>query len=329
MTHSPLLAAGGHRKRRTRPGQLGGQGDVTMTAMTPDQLTQQVLSAYAGAPEPRLRELYAALIRHLHAFAVETRLTPQEWMAGIEFLTAVGQKCDDERQEFILLSDVLGLSSLVDLVNAADGATESTVLGPFHVPGAPVREMGEQIGRPEDGEATLIRGHVTDREGNPLDNATLDVWQSASNGLYDTQDPQQPSFNLRGVFVTGPDGAYEFRTVRPVSYPIPTDGPVGEMILQTRRHPMRPAHVHFLVNAAGYEPLITHVFIGGDKYLDSDVVFGVKDDLVANVEKRSDPTMPDGKKASGPWHLMTYEFRLKPGEGVAPRPLGSKVTEDA
>jgi protocatechuate 3,4-dioxygenase beta subunit len=251
-----------------------------MTAMTPDQLTQQVISAYAGAPEPRLRELFAALIRHLHAFAVETQLTPQEWMAGIEFLTATGQKCDAERQEFILLSDVLGLSSLVDLVNAADGATESTVLGPFYVPGAPVREMGEQIGRPEDGEATLVRGHVTDRGGKPLDGATLDIWQSASNGLYDTQDPQQPPFNLRGVFVTGPDGAYEFRTVRPVSYPIPTDGPVGGLLASAGRHHWRAAHIHAIVSAPGHRSVTTHIFDADNPYLDSDTVFGVKDSLV-------------------------------------------------
>jgi len=174
-----------------------------MTAMTPGQLTEQVLAAYADTPDPRLRQLLTSLIRHLHAFAVETRLTPQEWLAGVEFLTATGQKCDSERQEFVLLSDILGFSSLVDLINAADGATESTVLGPFYVPGAPARAMGEQIGRPEDGHPTLVRGRVTDRAGRPLDGATLDVWQSSSNGLYDTQDPRQPPFNLRGVFVTG------------------------------------------------------------------------------------------------------------------------------
>jgi protocatechuate 3,4-dioxygenase beta subunit len=262
-----------------------------MTAMTPDQLTQQVISAYAGAPEPRLRELFAALIRHLHAFAVETQLTPQEWMAGIEFLTATGQKCDAERQEFILLSDVLGLSSLVDLVNAADGATESTVLGPFYVPGAPVREMGEQIGRPEDGEATLVRGHVTDPGGKPLDGATLDIWQSASNGLYDTQDPQQPPFNLRGVFVTGPDGAYEFRTVRPVSYPIPTDGPVGGLLAGAGRHHWRAAHIHAIVSAPGHRSVTTHIFDADNPYLDSDTVFGVKDSLVRQF-RRAGPQDP-------------------------------------
>jgi len=270
---------------------LVSKGDTTMTAMTPGQLTQQVISAYAGAPEPRLRELLAALIRHLHAFAVETQLTPQEWMAGIEFLTATGQKCDAERQEFILLSDVLGLSSLVDLVNAADGATESTVLGPFYVPGAPVREMGEQIGRPEDGEATLIRGHVTDRDGKPLNGATLDIWQSASNGLYDTQDPQQPPFNLRGVFVTGPDGAYEFRTVRPVSYPIPADGPVGGLLASAGRHHWRAAHVHAIVSSPGHRSVTTHIFDADNPYPDSDTVFGVKDSLVRQF-RRAGPHDP-------------------------------------
>src|SRR5712692_6418308 len=157
--------------------------------MTPAQFTDRVLDAYGDTPDPRLREILAALISHLHAFATETGLTPQEWLAGLEFLTATGQKCDGERQEFILLSDVLGLSSLVDLVNAADGGTESTVLGPFYMPGAPQRAMGEQIGRPEDGEPVLVRGCVTDSGGKPLADATLDIWQASANGLYDTQDP--------------------------------------------------------------------------------------------------------------------------------------------
>jgi hydroxyquinol 1,2-dioxygenase len=251
-----------------------------MTAMTPEQLTEQVLAAYSGTPDPRLRELLTSLIRHLHAFAVETRLTPQEWLAGVEFLTATGQKCDGERQEFVLLSDILGFSSLVDLINAANGATESTVLGPFYVPGAPARAMGEQIGRPEDGHPTLVRGRVTDRAGGPLGGATLDVWQSSSNGLYDTQDPQQPPFNLRGVFMTGPDGAYQFRTVRPVSYPIPTDGPAGSLLRAADRHHWRAAHIHAIVSAPGHRPVTTHIFDAENPYLDSDTVFGVKDSLV-------------------------------------------------
>jgi protocatechuate 3,4-dioxygenase beta subunit len=251
-----------------------------MTAMKPAELTEQVLAAYAGAPDPRLRELLAALIRHVHGFVTETGLTTQEWLAAVEFLTATGQKCDAERQEFILLSDVLGFSSLVDLVNAADGATESTVLGPFYVPGAPTRAMGEQIGRPEDGIPTLVRGRVTDAAGRPLDGATLDVWQSNSDGLYDTQDPQQPPFNLRGVFVTGPDGGYHFRTVRPASYPVPVDGPVGDLLRGAGRHNWRAAHIHLIVSAPGYRPVTTHIFDAENPYLDSDTVFGVKDSLV-------------------------------------------------
>jgi hydroxyquinol 1,2-dioxygenase len=251
-----------------------------MNAMTPAQLTGDVLDAYGETPGPRLREILTALISHLHAFAAEVKLTPQEWLAGLEFLTATGQKCDAERQEFILLSDVLGLSSLVDLINAADGATESTVLGPFYTPGAPRRAMGEPIGRPTDGEPTLVRGHVTDPEGKPLADATLDVWQCNASGLYDTQDPSQPPFNLRGVFVTGPDGSYEFRTARPVSYPVPTDGPVGDLLRGSGRHGWRAAHIHAIVSAPGRRSVTTHVFDAENPYLDSDTVFGVKDSLV-------------------------------------------------
>ena len=251
-----------------------------MTAMKPAELTEQVLAAYAGAPDPRLRELIAALIRHVHGFVTETGLTPEEWLAAVEFLTATGQKCDDRRQEFVLLSDVLGLSSLVDIVSAADGATESTVLGPFYVSGAPAREMGDQIGRPEDGSPTFVNGRVSDLAGRPLDRARLDVWQTAGNGLYDTQDPSQPEFNLRGVFVTAPDGAYQFRTVRPVSYPIPTDGPVGGLLRGAGRHNWRAAHIHAIVSAPGRRSVTTHIFDADNPYLDSDAVFGVKDSLV-------------------------------------------------
>jgi protocatechuate 3,4-dioxygenase beta subunit len=248
--------------------------------MTQHKLTDEVLQAYAGTPDPRLRELLASLISHLHAFAVETNLTTSEWMAGLEFLTAVGQKCDPQRQEFILLSDVLGLSSLVETINAADGATEPTVLGPFHLPGAPRRQMGEQIGRPGDGEPTLIRGRVTDTGGSPLSGAVLDVWQGNANGLYDIQDPDQPAFNLRGVFETGADGGYAFRTIRPVSYPVPIDGPVGNVFRLSGRHNMRAAHVHAIVSAPGHMPVTTHIFDSENEYLDSDAVFGVRDSLI-------------------------------------------------
>jgi len=251
-----------------------------MNAMTPAELTDDVLKAFGATPDPRLRELITALLRHLHAFATETGLTPEEWMVGLQFLTATGQKCDPRRQEFVLLSDVLGLSSLVDVINAAGGATESTVLGPFYVAGAPARAMGEHIGRPEDGSPTLVRGRVTDTAGRPLDGATLDVWQSNDSGLYDTQDPSQPPFNLRGVFVTGPDGRFEFRTARPASYPIPTDGPVGDLLRATGRSRWRAAHIHAIVSAPGCRPVTTHIFDAENPYLDSDAVFGVKDSLV-------------------------------------------------
>ena len=251
-----------------------------MTAMTPDELTRQVLGAFGRTPQPRLRELIGSLTSHLHAFATETGLTAQEWRAGIDFLTATGQKCDAERQEFILLSDVLGLSALIEMINAAGDATEATVLGPFYVPGAPRRAAGEQIGRPEDGSPTLVSGLVTDTSGRPLPGATLDVWQSSGNGLYDTQDPGQPPFNLRGVFAAGPDGRYAFRTARPVSYPIPTDGPVGDLLRATARHCWRAAHIHAIVSAPGHRPVTTHIFDAENPYLGSDAVFGVRDSLV-------------------------------------------------
>jgi len=280
---------------------LTGSGDdrpasvevTTMTATTPGELTGQVLDAYAGTPEPRLRELLGALIRHLHAFAAETRLTPREWLAGIEFLTATGRMCDDERQEFILLSDVLGLSSLVEEVNAAAGATEPTVLGPFYLTGAPARTAGEQIGRPEDGSPALVRGRVTSLAGTPLPGATLDVWQASGNGLYDTQDPGQPPFNLRGVFGTGPDGRYEFRTARPASYPIPIDGPVGELLRAAGRHQWRAAHIHAIVSAPGHRPVTTHIFDADNPYLGSDAVFGVKASLVRPFRSAGPEDPPD------------------------------------
>jgi catechol 1,2-dioxygenase len=244
------------------------------------KLTDDVLRAYAVTPDPRLRELLTALIRHLHEFAVETELTTAEWARGLQFLTAVGQMCDDQRQEFMLLSDVLGVSSLVETLNGPEGATESTVLGPFYLPGAPRRELGAAIGRPADGEPVLIRGRVTDPGGAPIAGAELDVWQCASNGLYDIQDPQQPEFNLRGVFSTGADGRYAFEAVRPVSYPVPIDGPVGAIFRATGRHHWRAAHVHAIVRAPGYLPVTTHIFDAAGELNESDAVFGVRDSLV-------------------------------------------------
>jgi protocatechuate 3,4-dioxygenase beta subunit len=282
-----------------------------MTTST-DKLTAEVLQAYAGIPDARLRELVAALIRHLHAFAAETGLTPREWMAGLEFLTAVGHKCDPERQEFILLSDVLALSSLVETINAADGATEPTVLGPFYLPGAPHRQMGEHIGRPEDGPPVLIRGRVADTAGDPIDGAILEVWQCSGNGLYDTQDPGQPRFNLRGVLTTGPDGSFAFRTARPVSYPVPVDGPVGDLLRASGRHNWRASHVHVLVSAAGHRPVTTHVFDAENQYLDSDAVFGVRDSLIREFK----PAGPDDPADVS--YVVDVDFTLALAAGGEP-----------
>jgi hydroxyquinol 1,2-dioxygenase len=305
-----------------------------MTQFNETNLTEAVVASFDKTPNPRARFLLQELVKSLHDYVSKTGLTFEEWDYAIDFLTRTGQKCTDTRQEFILLSDVLGVSMLVDAVNHRDreGATQTTVLGPFYVGEHKVTEHGTDIS-PNNftGEKMFVQSRVTDLAGKPLAGVPVDVWHADDDGFYDSQKPnyQETGASARARFFTDADGRFFFRTILPCSYPIPTDGPVGEMIVKTGRHPMRPAHVHFLVNAQGYEPLITHVFIGGDKYLDSDVVFGVKDDLIARVEPRRDPAMPDGTKANGQWHLMTYDFRLKPGSGVAPTPLGTRASEPA
>src|SRR5246127_5060222 len=297
------------------------------------ELTAPVIRSFEDKPEPRVKFLLQELVKSLHEYVRKTDLTFEEWEYAIDFLTRPGQKCPDIRQEFILLSDVLGVSMLVDAVNHRDrdGATETTVLGPFYVGEHRVMPHGADISADLAGERMFVQTRVTDLQGRPLAGVPVDVWHADDDGFYDSQKPSYAAHgpSSRARFITDAEGRFYFRTILPCSYPIPTDGPVGEMILQTRRHPMRPAHVHFLVNAKGHEPLITHVFIGGDKYLDSDVVFGVKDDLISKIEKRADPTMPDGGKAAAPWHLMTYEFHLKQGGGMAPKPMAARATEDA
>ena len=253
--------------------------------MTEDDLTEVVVARLEATPDPRLREITQALVRHLHAFAKEVRLTDEEWLAGIMFLTATGQICDERRQEFILLSDTLGFSSLIDLINHSDVealATEPTILGPFYVPGSPERAFGESMVEYEDGgEVAIFRGVVTDTAGKPLEGVLLDVWQNAATGFYAVQQPdEQPSTNLRGGYLTDGEGRYEIRTVRPVPYPIPADGPVGQLLRDTGRHEWRAAHIHVKASKAGYEPVTSHVFDRESRYLDSDTVFGVKDSLI-------------------------------------------------
>lgn len=236
---------------------------------------------------PRLAEVMASLVRHLHAFAKDVDLSQDEWELAIDFLTRTGQICSEERQEFILLSDTLGFSMLVDAINnrRPSGATENTVFGPFHVDGVPIRQMGHNICLDGKGESCLYQGRVLDRAGVPIEGATVDVWSDNADGYYDVQQPDvQPKFNNRGRFVTGADGVYRFVGIKPVSYPIPDDGPVGKMLAALGRHPNRPAHLHFLVTAPGYQKIVTHIFDGEDKWLASDAVFGVKQSLIAPFE---------------------------------------------
>ncbi|MBI1169975.1 6-chlorohydroxyquinol-1,2-dioxygenase [bacterium] len=249
---------------------------------------ETVNARHAACTNPRLAEVMSALVRHLHDFAKEVHLTQAEWGLAIDFLTRTGQICSGQRQEFILLSDVLGLSMLVDAIGnrRPAGATENTVFGPFHVDDAPRRQMGETICLDGKGESCLFEGRVLDLEGKPVAGATVDVWSDNAEGFYDVQQPGiQPKGNNRGVFVTGEDGRYAFIGIKPVSYPIPDDGPVGQMLAQLGRHPYRPAHMHYLVTAPGYQRLVTHTFVGGDAYLASDAVFGVKASLIAPYER--------------------------------------------
>jgi catechol 1,2-dioxygenase len=259
-----------------------------MTEKARAQLLAEVLSRYENSPNPRLREITEAAIRHLHAFATEVHLQRDEWMAGIQFLTAVGQMCDDNRQEFILLSDTLGMSTLVEFLthDGAEGSTENTVLGPFYVPGSPERARGEtMLEDPDDGDRVVIRGTITNADGEPIEDATLDCWQNATVGFYAVQQPGiQSATNLRGIYRTDADGTYEIRTVRPMPYPIPSDGPAGDLLKAHTRGWMRPGHTHIWVRADGYKDLITHVFDEASDYLREDAVFGVRESLIYRFE---------------------------------------------
>jgi catechol 1,2-dioxygenase len=279
-----------------------------------DTATAAVLERMSGCTDARLKEIMTSVVTHLHAVVREVEPTLDEWMAAIRFLTETGQKCDDKRQEYILLSDTLGVSMLVDAVNhrKPSGATESTVLGPFFVAGAPRKAMGDTIAGEKDGQPVYVSGRVLDPAGRPIAGAVLDVWQASSDGYYDIQDPRQTGMNLRGQFTTAADGRFFFRTVKPSFYPVPTDGPVGRMLVALGRHPMRPAHIHFIVGAPGFEPVTTHMFVAGDEYLDSDAVFGVKDSLIVDFVAEDDPSEAKRLGLRNPFSTAAHDFILVP-----------------
>ena len=284
-----------------------------MQPVTEDNITELAAARWGTAHDPRLAELMAALVRHLHAFAREVRLTEAEWMAAIGWLARTGQISDDKREEFILASDVLGLSMLVVQMNHHfdAAATPATVLGPFHIDSSPPLEYGADMSEGLPGTPLYLTGTVRDLDGKAVDGAVLDVWQADVDGNYESQLDVDEA-RLRAKYTTRPDGTYCVRTVAPLGYSIPMDGPVGDLIRQTDISHYRPAHVHFRIDVPGYAPLITHLFREGAPYLDSDVVFGTKQELVVAFTERDPGPTPDGGTADGPWLLAEYDFVLQP-----------------
>ncbi|WP_332684069.1 intradiol ring-cleavage dioxygenase [Bosea sp. (in: a-proteobacteria)] len=283
-----------------------------------NSITQAVLDRVSQAKDARQRQIGQALIRHLHAFVKEIEPTMPEWEAAIGFLTRTGQMCDDKRQEFILLSDTLGVSMLVDAINHRDaaGATDTTVLGPFYVQGPSEFPLGSNISDGMKGEPLFVSGSVASGDGTPLAGAAVDVWHSDEDGYYDVQQMEAlGGLSMRARLIADADGRFHFWTIKPAAYPIPHDGPVGDMLGAQDRHPYRPAHVHFMIHAGGHDTLVTHVFVAGDKYLDSDVVFGVKDSLIRDFVLNQPGEAPDGRAMTKPWSSLHYDFRLKRQSG--------------
>jgi hydroxyquinol 1,2-dioxygenase len=281
-----------------------------------DTITQIVLARQAEGANVRLNQIMTSLVQHLHAFAREVRLTEDEWFKGIEFLTAAGHITDDKRQEFILLSDTLGLSMLVTAMNNRKpaGCTESTVLGPFFVADVPEYQNGDDVANGAKGEPCFVIGRVTGLGGEPVANASIDVWQADSDGFYDVQYEGNDHALGRGRLRSRADGSFNFRSVTAESYPIPYDGPVGRLLEALGRHPWRPAHLHFMIEAPGYERLITHVFRSGDRYLESDAVFGVRSSLIADWQRQDAGTAPDGTKIDVPYSTLDFTFVLNPAD---------------
>ncbi|ATG36679.1 MULTISPECIES: intradiol ring-cleavage dioxygenase [Phaeobacter] len=283
---------------------------------TEETSAEVVAARNAKAEDERLRDCVNILVKHIHAAIKEMEPSQEEWFKTIMFLTETGHTCDDWRQEFILLSDIMGVSMLVDAINnrKPSGASESTVLGPFHVAEAPELPMGSNICLDGKGEPMLVRGRILDTDGTPVADAKIDVWQANDEGFYDVQQKGiQPDFNLRGVFRTGPDGTYSFRAVKPKFYPIPDDGPVGKLLRSLGRHPYRPAHFHYILEADGFESLTTHIFDPDDPYINSDAVFGVKESLMAKFDLIEDRAAQQEAGFDEAFYLVEHDFVLAKG----------------
>ncbi|WP_170368224.1 dioxygenase [Ruegeria arenilitoris] len=270
-----------------------------MRSVTKDNITDVFMGYLSKDTDPRMREIMGSLVKHLHDFARETNLTHDEWRAGIAFLEGCAAVETEDRHEFVLASDVLGLSSLVDMLHSSPDATSSSVLGPFHVSGAPPLPIGGDMKRNYGGPVLLAEGVIRDTRGNPIAGAELDIWQTAPNGLYASQDEEQDIYSFHGLMTVGSDGRYAFTTVKPVEYTVPSDGPVGDILRACGRHPWRPSHLHYIVKAPGYLTLVTEIFPDDDPYLDEDTVFGVRDDLVMTYVERPASEFPDGMELSG------------------------------
>lgn len=277
-------------------------------------ITKAVLAAQSDCKNPRLKELMTGIIEHLHNFAREYQLTEDEWVQGIKFLTDVGHITDDNRQEFILLSDTLGLSTLVTAQNhrKPEGCSEATVLGPFFVEGSPEYKNGDDISNGAHGKPCFVTGSVKSPDGRPIANAEILVWQSDDEGMYDVQRPELDHHQARGTIHSLGDGSFHFKSILAEAYPIPHDGPVGKMLENLGRHPWRPAHLHFLIRTPGYETLITHIFKSGCQYLESDAVFGVRSSLIVDWDAHAPGLAPDGSKVDSEFYTVHYDFVLNP-----------------
>jgi hydroxyquinol 1,2-dioxygenase len=277
-------------------------------------ITQAVIGRLSECDDPRFARIMTSLVGHLHDFVREVNLTEREWFAAIRFLTDVGKACTEKRQEFILLSDTLGVSVLVITLNhpADDGSVESTVQGPFYWEGAPELPRGSNLAVGVKGEPAFYSGRVLSTDGTSLADALLDIWSGDGEGNYDMQIPGETGMKARGRIRSDADGRYWFRSIRPTFYPVPTDGPVGQMLRKMGRHPYRPGHLHMIVSAPGYRPVTTHLFVAGSKYLDSDAVFGMKESLVTEFKRHPPGPAPDGERLDTPFYTVSYDFRLRP-----------------